>query len=317
MAFHVFPDEFGNNRDHPLPVPAGESTGLKAIGSLPENGTTVIRIAWIGGGPDPLVILKADNGGETPIPIDGQAHPVMTSPGETGIDAGDALLDAPVSGVYRLRIFSNATADWEINFKNSDAVPHGVTWVVADSDDDSMQPWIHAAVASESSANLDFNAVAGEHLEKQLVIANFGTGAATVSSVTPAISLPFTISGLPAALPPVASLRAIVTVGFDAPSTAGEIPLTRHTLVTSGKTDPGPFGSGHNNTIGLHATTRVREPEQDPPPPPPPPPPPSTRCLAKLPDGTPCKCKGFQPLGIGGRCKVNGCNHRFAQHDVT
>lgn len=263
MAFHVYPDEFENNRDHPLSVPPGESTGLKAIGTLPETGSTVIRIAWISGGPDPTLTLKVDGGDETPVPIDGMTHPVMTGPAGGGIDAGDALLDQPVEGVYRLRIFLHATANWAISFRNNDAVPHALTWVVADSEDDSKQPWIHAAVSTASHANLEFETGVGKHEEKQLKISNFGTGGATISGITPAISSPFTLSGLPAAVPPVAKVRTTVTVGFDAPNEPGETPLTQHTLVAIDKTDPGPFGTGHNNTIQLHG----RATAPDPPPP--------------------------------------------------
>jgi hypothetical protein len=62
----------------------------------------------------------------------------------------------------------------------------------------------------------------------------------------------------------VANVRATVPVGFHAPDEPGETPLTQHTLVTIDKTDPGPFGTGHNNTIHLHGRAMA------PPPPPPP-----------------------------------------------
>jgi hypothetical protein len=51
-----------------------------------------------------------------------------------------------------------------------------------------------------------------------------------------------------------------VSIGFNAPSTPGEIPPAAFAFVTTQKADPGPFGAGHNNQLVLSARTRLKAP---------------------------------------------------------
>lgn len=253
MAFQVYPDEAGNSRDRPLSVAAGASTGLKSIGPLAASGTTFIRIAWRpAGGPDPSVTLKADGGDETAIPIDGMTHFVLTA---NGLDAGDAILEPALNGVYRLRIFLQTAATWQINLKNNDAVGCTLTWVVADSDNESQQPWIHATFRNAVPAAVAFDANVGQRVEERIDIKNFGTGPLGVGGLTPAIAAPYAISGLPVTLGPNQAQPAVVTIAFNAPNTPSDTPISSYTFITGDKTDFGPFGSGHNNTLSLRAHT--------------------------------------------------------------
>src|SRR5262245_44953407 len=143
MPFRVYPDttvDPGNDRDHPLQVAANSSTGRKAIGSLPASGICFVRIAWIGGGPDPAITLAADTGDDTPIPMDRFVHPVFNLPGGLGSDIGDGqVLPTDAAGVYLLRIFLNAAATWTIGFTNNDTKAHSIVWVVADSEAEAQQ----------------------------------------------------------------------------------------------------------------------------------------------------------------------------------
>jgi hypothetical protein len=168
-----------------------------------------LRIAWLGGGPDPSIALAADTGDDTPIPMDGFVHPVFNLPGGQGTDAGDAQVTATdAEGVYRLRMFLNAAATWTITFTNNDASAHGLVWVVADSDEDSEQPWIHVAVPNAPSAEITFVAVAGDRRKtRDIEISNFGTGPVTVDGFTPAITAPFGASTFPVALGPTRRVR--------------------------------------------------------------------------------------------------------------
>lgn len=228
-----------------------------ALGPLGVTGTAFIRIAWQPmTGPNPVVTLTA-GGGATAIPFDGMTHSVLNAAGD---HAGDAILGAAVGGVFLLRIFLDNTGVWEMEIANGDAAPHAMTWVVADSDEDSRQPWIHTTFHGAAPVAVLLDAVVGQHVDAQIQIANLGTGPFTVSGVTPAIAAPYTLAGVPAIVAPNAGAPAVITVGFDAPATPGDRPETIHALVTAGKVDPGPFGTVHNNRIGLRAHTRLDAP---------------------------------------------------------
>ena len=309
MAFRIHPDasvDPGNDRDHPLPVAANGSSGRRTIGALPASGTNFVRISWLGGGPDPSIALAADAGDDTSIPIDGAVHPVFNRPGGQGGHVGDAqVARTSVPGVYLIRLFLNAAATWAITFANNDARAHGVVWVVADSDDDSQQPWIHLTVAGVASPEIRFSAVAGgPQLRHDIEVTNFGTGPITVTGFNPPITAPYGAATFPVTIGPNSTSPAREQVSFNPPARAGERPVSQHRLVTAGKTDAGPFGSGHNDRISLSAQTLDDGQSEG-----------EVRCSGRRESGLPCECTSFIPTpNAPAVCRRPGCHHSSTLH---
>jgi hypothetical protein len=180
-------------------------------------------------------------------------------------DAALAYFSPPfLHNVYLLKVVIEipGTKLW-IKITNTTGTDRNFVWVVADNDADTRQPWVHATYRDAVPADIKFNAFVGQtsaETAQPIEISNRGTGAVTVSDVTPAIAAPYTISGLPVTLGPNPSTPATVTVGFNAPSTPGDIPAAAFGFITSDKTDPGPFGAGHNDQFILSAHTHTRLP---------------------------------------------------------
>jgi N-acetylneuraminic acid mutarotase len=151
------------------------------------------------------------------------------------------------------RLWIRITNTTETN--RHDERPRSFVWVVADGDDDARQPWIHATFHGAAPADVRFNAVVGQtpaETAQPVEINNFGTGQLSVGDVTPVLTSPYAMSGLPLTLGPNAS--ATITVGFNA-ITPGDTAPTVFSFVTDNNSDPGPFGRGHNNQLILSAHT--------------------------------------------------------------
>jgi hypothetical protein len=250
MAFHVYPDEAGNIHDHPLSIAAGTSSGLKPIGPLLGSGQKLIRIAMLGGGPDPTISLKANTGDEVPIPIDGFTHAVYTLPGGMPPDAGDAELAAPVNGVYLLTIFLSAAATWQIRINNNDmAAAHGFTWVVADTDNESRQPWINTTPTGS------FNVFSGQADTFAVHVTNSGTGDANmIAGAAPGPG--FVVTTVPAPIPPNGAGDIIIT--YTGAAGPGQVSADYTATADGSKPDSTaiPGSSAHNNKVKLTAVTR-------------------------------------------------------------
>lgn len=253
-------------------VPLAQLAGPDpALGNLP---TTFIRIAMSGAAemnaaPPRFELLAHDPdrpGGSPPPLLDpataispGTAVPLRDDVNDT--DAAIAYFSPPFhDNVYLLKVTIEiaGTRLW-IRITNTAAVnPHddgrrGFVWVVADNNADASQPWIHATSHGAVPADIGFDADIGEtaaETAQPIQINNLGTGPFIVSEVAPAVTSPYVISGVPLTLGPNAS--ANITVGFNAVA-AGEFAPTVFSFVTGNNSDPGPFGSGHNNQFILRA----------------------------------------------------------------
>jgi hypothetical protein len=131
-------------------------------------------------------------------------------------------------------------------------VPRSVTWVVGDTDLESLQPWLHVAPAGS------YVVFAGQADTFGLHLTNRGTGPLTITA-EPSPGTGFAVTGLPpAAIPPLGSGDLIITyTGAAAP---GEVVATyTATAATTGDTTAKPAASGHNNRVALTATTRLIE----------------------------------------------------------
>ena len=255
-------------------VPLAEHVGPDPLmGNVP---TTFIRIAMSGG---PQVVrpkfelLAHDpdrHGGSAAPPLDPD---IAVSPDQ---DIAVALHDNVNNTIAALAYFSPPFRDnvyllkvaMEIpgtrlwiritNTARNSAIDDGVrsfVWAVADGDADALQPWIHVTFHGRVPADIRFNATVGQtpaQTAQPVEINNFGTGPFTLSDVAPALTLPYTISGLPLTLGPSASAK--VTVGFNA-ITSGDLAPVVFSFVTTRNRDPGPFGPGHNNQFILSAHT--------------------------------------------------------------
>jgi hypothetical protein len=288
MASMIYPDAataamLGIPAAAPLLLRSNAAMGAFAplaplVGPDPDLGnvpTTFIRVA-LSGAPvpsnrHPRIELLAHH----PEAPNGSPAPALDPNTATTIAAAVPLFDdvnptgaalayfAPpfVDNVYLLKVVIQieATRLW-IRIANTTGMDRNVVWVVADNEADTRQPWIHATHRNAVPAHIQFDAVAGQTLAQPIEITNRGTGAFTAKGVTPPLTAPYTISGLPVTIGPNPSPSASVQVAFNAPSTAGEMPPAAFAFVTADKPDPGPFGAGHNNQFILSARTRPAAP---------------------------------------------------------
>ena len=158
------------------------------------------------------------------------------SDGTNPTDAAAAYFFPPhPNNVYLLKVvITIAGTILKLKITNPTGTNRDFVWVVADSDVNSQQPWIHATPAA-----LQYTALVNEtaaQTAQSIQITNRGTGPLTVNGVTPAIAAPYTISGLPATLNPNPAVPANMTIGFNATNVIGAIPLANCTF---NSTDPG------------------------------------------------------------------------------
>ena len=249
-------------------VPLADHVGLDPVMNVP---TTFIRIA-MSGGPQvlqpkfELLARDPDRPGGSPAPLldpDIAVSPITAVPLYDNVNhtgAAAAYFSPPFrDNVYLLKVVIEipGTRLW-IRITNTartnahDDGHRSFVWAVADSDADALQPWIHATFHGAVPANIRFNATVGQTPAQPVEINNFGTGPFTLSNVAPALTSPYTISGLPLTLGPSASAK--VTVGFNA-ITSGDLAPVVFSFVTTRNRDSGPFGPGHNNQFILSAHT--------------------------------------------------------------
>ena len=285
MTFIIYPDAatakmLGKPDATPVHLAPGETmqafvplAGLAGPDpAAPGFATTFIRIAVSGPevSPDmqPTIELRAHhpsgaNGDEQVIDPN-----AITSLGSAvllkdGVNVGSAALahfSPPYTdNVYLLKVVIQiADTTFSLKITNTTGVERDLVWVVAANDGASQQPWIHAA-----PENVELDGTTGQtapETAQPIRIANRGTGGVTVDAVMPAIAAPYVMSGLPLTLGANTSVPANISVGFDAPSVPGNIPPKGYTFVTSNKTDPGPFGAGHNDKLRLGARASFAEP---------------------------------------------------------
>jgi hypothetical protein len=257
MAFAVYPTP----QTAPLNVAAGGTSSLLGINELvgPVTGQNVmfIRVVKLGTGcaasgpPHPTIRLKANTGDAVAVPAFPITAAIFNQPGGTGTEVGDATLEVEANDIYRIRVFIFQTgSSWQIQIVNNDgASAHGFTWVVADSDADSKQPWI------DMPTSLAFDVLTGQAVPLSLQVANRGTGPLTISD-SPGSSLGpgFTLTTVPAAINPNACANLQVT--FTGPVSPGASSAT-YTAASNDTT--AQLAAGHNRRVALSAATRKLE----------------------------------------------------------
>ncbi|MFI2508897.1 hypothetical protein [Streptomyces sp. NPDC018972] len=259
MSFAVFPDP----PTEPLTVAAGDIT-FTSISQLTGPSVPVgayvkmmfIRVAMADGSNPPELFLKAGTGDA--VKVTALTTAVFRSDGPADY-VGDVQQFSEPNNVHRIRMgFDKDTVEtWQLGIRNKDlSAAREFTWVVAESEAETAQPWIVVSPADHS-----FHALAGDSLEQRVRVSNKGTGPLNITSVAPALPAGFTLgSPLPLVVPP--SGTAPLTIRFDAPDVPpvpdGKITATvALTAVPPDTTASG--GVGHNHEVSLTATVQRLE----------------------------------------------------------
>ena len=286
MAFDIYPDAntstiLGKPLFSPLTLEPAEAMCVfvelaQHVGPDPTVGnvpTTFIRVA-ISSASDssalqPTVELLAHDPTSAVGPTAQLIDPATANSIATAVQLFDGVNStgaalayfSPLAGnnVYLLKVAIEIPGSrlW-LRITNGNAVSCGYVWVVADSDEDSKQPWLH--VTSESFPGsppaivLDAYVGQGSDLNATpLTIANLGSGDLTVANSEPQLPAPYVLKGLPITIGANFQGKSAVTIGASAPTAPGDIVPALFRLITANKPDPGPFGDGHNDTLNLSA----------------------------------------------------------------
>jgi N-acetylneuraminic acid mutarotase len=218
-----------------------------------------------GGSPPPRLDAKTNTGLGSAVTLFDDVNPTgaalayFVPPFLNNIYLLKVVIQIPGTRLW-IKITNNGTDD-----PDDEELNYRFVWVVADSDADSQQPWLHITYPEPDfvagPANLKFNlsvSQGGTVVGKQLMVGNLGTGPVTLVNVTPSMGgTPFSISGLPQTINANTGSRAVVN--FNVPTQVGDIPPAVFTFVTSNRPDAGPFGLGHNNQIiaSAHISSNV------------------------------------------------------------
>jgi len=293
MPFNIYPDAatsalLGTPLNTPVPLANGAAmsafaplaghVGPDTVAPNVTLDTTFIRISMSGTatGTPPQVDLRAVN------PTEGTEGALVTINPALHTDHNHTanLLDGSVANptfaagayffaphnnnVYLLKVIifiSGTTLKLRIT-NNTGEDRDNFVWVVASSDAETQQPWIHVfnplLAINVTPAALDYDVLINQDPERTALnvsIANHGTGSLTVSGVTPALPANFSSAGLPVTVLPNAT-PASVAITYTAPGAIGEAPAT--VVSFDGDTHP-PFGAGHNRDLSLSAKIRALE----------------------------------------------------------
>jgi hypothetical protein len=200
----------------------------------PSIDPTVILVS--GGTDHPVTSVDAVQ--PTPVAAGGAAFATVRRPGPGG------------RGVYLLELFkaTQQPIDWQIRFRNNDpAAERRFTWVVADQEPQTRQPWIDAPTT------LAFEVPTGQVRSSSFHVANCGTGRLDLNDRDgDDLGAGFVLATvMPHAVAPNSCAEMKIT--FAAPDTTGT--KTSVYIVTSNDIKAQPT-AGHNQRVDLKATTR-------------------------------------------------------------
>ena len=251
MAKHVYPDP------QTAPQTVGANSTFPALAdpvipidlSVGTGTSKTMRLVMLPGAPmDPFVIFKADSGEEVTVQPNGFPFAVFNLPGGAGAEVLDVVmvLDDPAAKIYKLELTVNNPATYGIRIVNNDtAANHDFTWVVADNDADSQQPWIKVVTPS-----LNFNVLTNQSVPLAVEIENLGTGPLQITDNTGlGVGTGFTLTGVPGPIVPNQAVPASVQITFTGPAAAGQ--NSGSYSITSNE----PPTENHNHVIALTATT--------------------------------------------------------------
>jgi hypothetical protein len=297
LSFLVFPDAATG----PLSLGPGQSS--EPLGFPETAGGTepavFLRIVMLGDGcappdaPRPVFTVRAGDGLPVELPDDRVVF-VRDSPEPETDPVARAQLFIESEHVYAIRLWIlRPGSAWQLGITNLDDGERRFTWVVADSELESKQPWLNLP------QTLSFDGEVSQDVTRSVDVRNLGTGRLTISVGGLATGSRFQLDQVPADIAPNHCGKLIVT--FDAPSEAG----TTQELLTVSSNDPHATDTAqHNNRVRLVATTREPEP---------------------LPDGefggfgrcslfAQCRCAQYTPPPRGTRCATPGCRHDQSRH---
>lgn len=146
MTFTLYPDPPLRG----LPVPAGATvfTPFTARSARvpefdpPYAQVMFVRVAMFGGSSPPRLLVGAGNG--TPVEASVDPQGVFRSPGDAGY-VGDVSLKVLNPNVFEVMlglVSVDPVRGWRLGIHNIDAAQRFFTWVVADSERDTVQPWV-------------------------------------------------------------------------------------------------------------------------------------------------------------------------------
>jgi hypothetical protein len=304
MSFTVFP----NVSNGPLSLGPGQ---ISAPLSFPEmaGGTppaVFLRIVMLGDecqppdAPRPTFQLQAGEGVPVDLPDD-RAVFVRDRPEPASEPVSSAQLFIESEHVYAIMILiRHPGSTWQLRITNHDDAERKFTWVVADNEPESAQPWLNLP------QTLSFDGAPSQKVTRSLDVRNLGTGFLTMSLGGLSNPSTFQLDQIPTDIASNHCGKLIIT--FNAPTSASTIEV----LYTAISNDRDATASAHhNNRIRLGATTGT---SMDP--------------IGPQPDDADfgacreCGCSQFKrPRGsladhpiFGRRCRREGCGHDIDDH---
>ncbi len=229
----------------PLEVPGGMQSASTVF---PERGLGAPRRMFLRvaahpvGGPEPEILLQADTG----VPVRISRHPdavsIRNAPGPTATRVATAFYRAEPDGVYRVDVVVSLPGRlWQLRLGNTGSAALRFTWVVADTEPETRQPWI------DVTERVELVAASGDVVTGGLFVTNSGTAELTLDDPVGTRPAPeVEITAVPPPLPPGGSGE--LRLAFTGPSAP-----TRRTVeytVASNDTGAGQE-SGHNRRAHL------------------------------------------------------------------
>lgn len=147
MTFELYPRPGALALRVPHAAPARTETAFAQIAGDPPpehageyDRTMFVRLARLSGTASPTVTLKADTG--APIILDTNPQAIFALPGQGGY-SGAAWMTGDGADTFDITVgLTGATEHgWTLGIANSDDVDQHYVWVVADSPEQTRQPW--------------------------------------------------------------------------------------------------------------------------------------------------------------------------------
>jgi hypothetical protein len=252
MAFIVYPDASSG----PLSLRPGDS---ELIGFPEKAGGTpsavYLRIVMLGadcgppGLPRPTFRLQARGpqareGNPVELPDD-RAVFIRDRPQEASPPVARARLFIEGENVYAIKIeILRRGSTWKLHITNTHDTGRRFTWVVADNEPESKQPWLNLP------QTLHFDAKVGKTVAEAIDVRNLGTGELTIHLGGLGAGSKFHLDQLPDKVAPNDCQKLIIS--FDAPDAAGTI---EDQYTAESNDQRASASTQHNNRVRLTATT--------------------------------------------------------------
>lgn len=257
MSFSVFPDaSLGPLSLGPQQISAPLNFPELAGGAPP---TVYLRIVMLGTDcqpppalQGPTFQLQAGTGNPVEPTLDGDALFIYDNPQGTPPPVAQAQLFLQSENLYAINItIYSPGSNWQLRIRNNDDAAREFTWVVADNETDSAQPWLNLPQV------LNFDGDVGKVVSRSLDVPNLGTGKLTIS--LGGLDNPrFRIDLPPADIVPNRCGQLVIS--FSAPDLPGD--TAGH--YTASSNDMQATASAHHNKL-IHLRAKTTQPDQPPP----------------------------------------------------